>query len=352
MEISNRLFGHYNHESVIEYTLVNNSGMSVSCLNYGCIITKIFAPDRNGNLENVVLGFDQFDDYLDLSPYFGSVVGRVAGRINHAEFELDGEVYQLTANEDFNHLHGGRNGFHSVMWKTEMIEALNAVGLKFFYRSLDGEEGYPGNLDTTITYLLSNQNELSISYEAYTDQMTLVNLTNHSYFNLSGNVKRDCSEHVLQLESDRFLELGPDLIPTGKMIDSKNTPFDFNHGRLLRSGMKSIHPQNELVGNGYDHPLLFTKKGINTMALSEKESGRTLLVTTDQPCVVLYTANQLEGLFSISGVRARNYLGVCLETQGLPDAINHPHFPSIVLKPEEVYKSTTKYRFFSNTIGV
>lgn len=352
MKITDRLFSVYNDESVIEYTLVNDSGMSVSCLNYGCIITKILVPDRNGNIENVVLGFEQFDDYVDLSPYFGSIVGRVAGRINHSEFELDGEVYKLTPNEDPNHLHGGKKGFNSVIWSTEPFETANAVGLKFFYRSVNGEEGYPGNLETTATYLLNNQNELSISYEARTDQKTIVNLTNHSYFNLSGNLKRDVSEHILQLDSDRFLELGPDLIPTGKMIDSTNTPFDFRRGRLLKSGMKSDHPQNVLAGNGYDHPVLFSKNKENTAMLSDKESGRTLLVTTDQPCVVLYTGNHLEGPYSIYGVRARNHLGVCLETQGLPDAINQPNFPSIVLSPEEVYYATTKYRFFSNTIGV
>lgn len=352
MKIADKLFGHYIDEPVFEYTLINDSGMSVSCLNYGCIITKILVPDRSGNIENVVLGFEQFFDYLDLSTYFGAVVGRVAGRISKAEFVLDGESYQLTANEYPNHLHGGKKGFHSVIWKSEPFETENAVGLKFFYHSIDGEDGYPGNLDTTIIYRLNNQNELSITYEARTDQKTIVNLTNHSYFNLSGNIKRDCSEHVIQLENDRFLELGLDLIPTGRLIDATNTPFDFKHGRLLKSGMKSSHPQNALAGNGYDHPLLFAKKGENTVVLTEKESGRTLLVTTDQPCVVLYTANQLEGLYSISGVRARNYLGVCLETQGFPDAINQPHFPSIVLNPEEVYHSTTKYRFFSNTIGV
>ena len=352
MKIVDNLFGQYNGEPVMEYTLINNSGMSVSCLNYGCIITKIMVPDRNGKIENVVLGFEQIEDYVDLNPYFGSIVGRVAGRINHSEFELDGEVYRLTPNEDPNHLHGGTKGFNSVIWKTEHFETENAVGLKFFYRSVNGEEGYPGNLDTTVTYLLNNQNELSISYEARTDQKTIVNLTNHSYFNLSGNLKRDVSEHILQLDSARFLELGSDLIPTGKMIDSTNTPFDFKHGHLLKSGMKSDYPQNVLAGHGYDHPLLFSKKGENTVVLSEKESGRTLLVTTDQPCVVLYTGNYLEGPYSISGVRARNHLGVCLETQGLPDAINKPDFPSIVLNPEDVYHAVTKYRFFSNTIGV
>nr|WP_240465293.1 aldose epimerase family protein [Neobacillus thermocopriae] len=347
-----REFGHYHGEPVIEYTLTNNLGMSVSCLNYGCTITKIIVPDRHGKLENVVLGFDTLEEYVDFSPYFGSVIGRVAGRIKYAAFELDGVEYKLEANEFPNHLHGGRKGFDKRIWKTEPVEQVDAVGIRFTYLSPDGEEGYPGNLEINILYLLSNTNELSITYEAKTDRKTLINLTNHSYFNLSGNVKRDCTEHILQLDSERFLELGYDLIPTGKIIESKNTPFDFNQGRLLKSGIKSSHPQNILVGNGYDHPLLFAKKGENTITLSEKESGRSLIITTDQPCVVLYTSNQLSGPFSIAGVPARNYLGVCLETQGLPDAIHHPNFPSIILNPEDVYQSTTRYRFFSNTIGV
>lgn len=351
MKILDRVFGNYNGKKVMEYTLTNDSGMTVSCLNYGCVITKIIVPDRNGIFENVVLGFDEFEDYLEFSPYFGAVVGRVAGRIKGAKFELDSEEYRLTANESPNHLHGGKQGFNSVIWETETIEQKDGVGLRFSYRSHDGEEGYPGNLDTTVTYLLSNTNDLSITYEAMTDRKTVVNLTNHSYFNLSGQGKRLCSEHILQLKSDRFLELGQDLLPTGRIIPAENTPFDFNQGRLLQSGMKSDHPQNILVGNGYDHPLLFTQGGENSIMLSEKESGRSLLVTTDQPCVVLYTGNKLDGPFSIAGVPAKNYLGVCLETQGLPDAIHHPDFPTVILNPEEVYYSTTKYRF-SNKIGV
>ena len=351
MNIVKREFGNYEGASVMEYTLANDSGMSVTCLNYGCVITKIMVPDRFGTTENVVLGFEEFEDYLELSPYFGAVVGRVAGRIKGAGFELDGLVYQLAANEQPNHLHGGNRGFSSVLWKTETVEEEDAVGVKFGYLSPDGEEGYPGNLDTRVTYLLNNKNELIITYEGQTDQKTLVNLTNHSYFNLSGNLKRDCSEHILQLDSNQFLELGPDLLPTGKLLDSKNTPFDFRHGQRLRKGMKSEFPQNVLVGNGYDHPLIFTQEGENTIVLSDKESGRTMLVSTDQPCVVLYTSNQLEGPYSVSGVRAKNYLGVCLETQGLPDAIHHPEFPTVILNPDSVYSSTTKYRFFANTIG-
>jgi aldose 1-epimerase len=345
MKIIDRVFGRYDNKSIIEYTLINDSGMSVSCLNFGCVINKIIVPDQDGKLENVVLGFDDFEEYLKWSPYFGAVVGRVAGRIKNARFKLDGKEYLLAANEAPNHLHGGTKGFSSVIWKAEKIEVENAVGLKFFYLSPNGEEGYPGNLETVVTYLLTTDNELSITYQAGTDQKTLVNLTNHSYFNLSGNVKRDCSDHKLQLESSHFLELDSDLIPTGRMIESRGTPFDFQHGRRLADGMKSDHPQNVLAGNGYDHPLVFTKKVENTIVLSDEESGRTLEVTTNQPSVVLYTSNQLEGPFSISGVQARNYLGVCLETQGLPDAIHHPEFPTVILTPEELYYSTTKYRF-------
>lgn len=352
MKIEERIFGYDHEEKVIEYTLTNDLGMSVSCLNYGCVITKIIVPDCNGHFENVVLGFDHFGDYLQHSPYFGAVIGRIAGRIQNAQFELDGIEFKLAANEQPHHLHGGKKGFSSVIWKVEPIELENAVGLRFSYLSPDGEEGYPGNLDTNITYLLSNENELSITYEARTDRKTIVNLTNHSYFNLSGNVKRDCSKHILQVESDRFLVLGPDLIPTGEIQESKDTPFDFNQSRSLLSGIKSSHPQNVLVGHGYDHPLLFTKKGNNKIMLSDHESGRTLLVTTDQPSVVLYTSNKLEGPFHVSGVQARNYLGVCLETQGLPDAIHHPAFPTVILNPEEMYCTTTKYQFFLNKVGV
>ncbi|ETI68606.1 aldose epimerase family protein [Neobacillus vireti] len=351
MKILERLFGTYEAESVIEYTLANDSGMTVSCLNYGCVISKIVAPDRDGNFENVVLGFEDFNDYLQWSPYFGAVVGRVAGRINGAKFTLDGKEYRLAANEAPNHLHGGNKGFSSVIWRTEKLVTNDAVGVKFFYVSPDGEEGYPGNLTTSVTYLLTNENELCVTFEGRTDQKTLLNMTNHSYFNLSGDLKRDCLEHKLQLESDRFLELGPDLIPTGKMMDASGTPFDFYQERSLRDGKNSTHPQNVLAGNGYDHPLVFAKKGENTIVLRDKESGRGLAVTTNQPCVVLYTSNQLMGPFSISGVPARNYLGVCLETQGLPDAIHHPEFPTVILNPEELYYSTTTYQFFIEKLG-
>ncbi|WP_462413094.1 aldose epimerase family protein [Neobacillus sp. Marseille-QA0830] len=347
MKIDNQVFGQYDGQPVIEYSLTNDSGMTVSCLNFGCVITKILAPDREGNVENVVLGFDNMEDYLKWSPYFGAVVGRVAGRIQGASFELEGKTYHLTLNEGENHLHGGKKGFNSVIWQAEPIQDEQAVGVQFSYRSAAGEEGYPGNLETTVTYWLNNDNEFKISYEARTDAQTLVNLTNHSYFNLSGNNKRDVLEHKLQLDNDRFVELGPDLIPTGSLLNTNGTPFDFREGRLIKDGIESEHPQNLLAGNGYDHPMVFSKQGENNkILLSDAKSGRALEAATDQPCVVVYTTNQLEGPFTISGVPAGKYLGVCLETQGLPDAIHHPEFPSVVLKPDEVYHQVTTYRFF------
>ncbi|GHH99535.1 aldose epimerase family protein [Neobacillus kokaensis] len=345
MNITEKDFGQYDGQTVIEYTLANDLGMTVSCLNFGCVITKMMVPDRHGKVENVVLGFDSLEDYLEWSPYFGAIVGRVAGRIQGSRFELDGKEFTLAANEAPNHLHGGRKGFNSVIWQTELFKDNQSVGVKFFYHSPDGEEGYPGNLETTVTYLLNNDNELKITYEAKTDQKTPVNLTNHSYFNLSGNSKRDCSDHTLKLDNDRFIELGPDLIPTGKLLHAEGTSFDFREGRKIEDGIQSTHPQNILAGNGYDHPIVFSQEGENTILLSDEESGRSLEVTTNQPCVVLYTSNQLEGPFSIDGVPARNYLGVCLETQGFPDAIHHPEFPSVVLKPEEKYYQETTYRF-------
>ncbi|WP_042357199.1 aldose epimerase family protein [Bacillus rubiinfantis] len=345
MNMTEKVFGEYDGQEVIEYSLTNDTGMTVSCLNFGCVITKILVPDRSGNAENVVLGFNKMEDYLRWSPYFGAVVGRVAGRIHGASFELDGKVYTLPANEVTNHLHGGIKGFNAAMWQAEQFQDDKGVGMKFFYHSPSGEEGYPGNLDTTVTYFLNNDNELKITYEAKTDQKTLVNLTNHSYFNLSGNLKRDVSKHSLQLDNDRFLELGPDLLPTGNLLDAEDTPFDFRNGRLIEEGIQSSHPQNLLAGKGYDHPLVFSQQGMNTINLCEEESGRQLTVTTNQPCVVLYTSNQLEGPFSIQGVPARNYMGVCLETQGFPDAIHHPEFPSVVLEPGRVYRQETSYCF-------
>jgi aldose 1-epimerase len=345
VKVSQRKFGEVNGETITAFTMVNDSGMELEAINYGCIVTKLLVPDRKGFLENVVLGFDTIEEYVEHSPYFGAVVGRFAGRIKGAEFRLDGVSYSLAKNNGGNHLHGGLKGFDKVLWKTNVKENHDSISLEFSYLSKDGEEGFPGNLMMKVTYTLTNENEFVISYEGVSDQKTLLNVTNHTYFNLSGDLKRDILDHVLTLKSDRFVELDSELIPTGEILPVEQTPFDFKDGRPIKGGMVAEHPQNILAGKGYDHPFLLSENLNEEITLLDEESGRMITIETNQPAVVLYTGNQMSEEFSIRGVQSRRYLGLCLETQGLPDSIHHPHFPSSVLEKNEVYRSTTKYRF-------
>jgi aldose 1-epimerase len=346
MKIEQQHFGELDGQSVTAYTLINNHGMEVTSIDYGCVITKIIAPDRNGVLENVVLGFDTIEEYVDHSPFFGAIAGRVAGRIKNAEFELNNETYHLAANNNGNHLHGGLKGFDKVIWKTKLIEAEDSVSLQFSYLSKDGEEGYPGNLEIKVTYTLTNENEFIITYIGETDKTTLLNVTNHSYFNLSGDLKRDTVHHRLALKSSKFAELDEKLIPTGELLPVDGTPFDFREGRIILDGIQSEYPQNILAGKGYDHPFLLDVNNEEEITLVDDESGRVLTIETDMPCVVLYSGNQLSGdEFEVRGVPVKNQLGLCLETQGLPDSIHQPHFPSSILEKGDVFKSVTKYKF-------
>jgi aldose 1-epimerase len=345
IRVTKEPFGKLDTQTIDAYTIRNKYNLEVTCLNYGCVMTKLIAPDINGNLENIVLGFDSIEDYVEISPYFGAVAGRVAGRIANAEFKLDGKTYTLAQNDGRNHLHGGMKGFSHVIWDAKAIENENDASIEFTYISPDREEGYPGNVIVKVIYTLNDQNEFLISYEGTTDQKTLLNLTNHTYFNLSGNLKRDILDHTLKLKSDRFLELREDLIPTGNFLDVENTVFDFQTGRKIKDGVHSDHIQNRIAGDGYDHPFLLNTNNDQEIILYDEESGRHLTVETDQSGVVLYTGNQLENNYSMRGIQSRKYLGLCLETQGLPDAIHHPHFPSIILDKGEVYRSVTKYTF-------
>ena len=345
MKVLQEKLDEINGQQVTSTTLINDEGMEVTSIDYGCIITKVIVPDKNGQRENVVLGFDSLEEYKKHSPYFGAVVGRFAGRIKCANFELDGRTYQLERNNNGHHLHGGEKGFDKVIWSSEIISGENETSVVYTYMSSDGEEGYPGNLKMKVTYTLSNVNEFSISYEAVSDKKTLLNVTNHSYFNLSGDLKRDILDHELTLKSESFLELDKELIPTGHILSVKGTPFDFKEGRYIQDGVGSLHVQNILAGNGYDHPFLLSDNHNQEIILKDDESGRTLTIETDQHAVVLYTGTQMASDFDIRGVKSRKYLGLCLETQGLPDSIHHPHFPSNILDKDEVFRSTTKYRF-------
>ncbi|WP_347548621.1 aldose epimerase family protein [Pseudalkalibacillus hwajinpoensis] len=345
MKISSRKFGELQGNDVSLYTLINENGMEVSCLDYGCIITKILTPDAEGSIENIVLGFDELEDYLNYSPYFGSVIGRVGGRIAKGQFELNGETYELPKNDGENHLHGGPNGFDKVIWRAQEIDRKDEVGLEFSYISADGEEGYPGKLDVTVTYLLTNDNELVISYTGVSDRDTLVNLTNHTYFNLSGNLKETIVDHELVMKSNQFLELNEELIPTGNQVNVTDTSFDFRNGSRIAEGIKSSYSQNVLVGNGYDHPFMLNETNNNEIILSEPISGRQLIIETTEPCVVLYTGNNIPENFNIRDVPSEKYLGMCLETQAPPDAINHADFPSIILEKGKQYTTKTSYKF-------
>lgn len=350
MEVSQAKFGMVNGKNITAFTLKNANGMEMTCIDYGCVITKINTPDRKGNIENIVLGFDTVEEYQRLSPYFGAVVGRVAGRIKDAEFELDGNRYQLAKNEGRHHLHGGDKGFSHVHWNAVAYANKTEASVEFTYMSLDGEEGYPGNLDVKVVYSITNNNELLITYQGESDKTTLVNLTNHTYFNLSGNLKTDVQAHYLAMKSERFLEIDEDMLPTGKSISVENTPFDFRAGHSIAEGINSNHIQNQLVGNGYDHPFLLDSKSQKEIILRDDKSGRVLTVETDEPCVVLYTGNHLGGDYQVGGgVQAIDYLGLCLETQGPPDSIHHPTFSSSVLKKGEKHQSTTKYSFTTMT---
>ncbi|MFT9485816.1 MAG: aldose epimerase family protein [Tepidibacillus sp.] len=348
MKVVHEKFAELDGQIVTSFTLINDHGMKVTSIDYGCIITRIMVPDRHGTIENVVLGFDTFEEYRQHSPYFGAIVGRHAGRIKNAEFELDGRTYHLAKNDNGNHLHGGLQGFDKVIWHVEVKENKDDVSLVFQYISKDGEEGYPGNLQMKVIYTLNNSNELIIEYEGISDQRTVINVTNHSYFNLSGNLKRNILDHILTLKSDRFLELDEQLLPTGQILSVENTVFDFRTGRKIQDGVVSKDKQNVLAGNGYDHPFLLSENNNGEIYLQDTESGRALIIETDQPGVVLYTGNQLSEDFTIRGVKAQRYLGLCLETQGLPDAIHHSHFPSTIVEKDEIYRSVTKYKFKTN----
>lgn len=346
MKVEQRLFGQLEGHPVTLFTMENANGFRVSCMDWGCVITDIMAPDRNGKSENVVLGFETLEEYGGNPHFLGAVAGRFAGRIKGGAFSLEEKRYQLAANANGHHLHGGNKGFSHVLWNSTVIRKEDGASIEFTYLSPDGEEGYPGNLELAVTYSLRDDaDELAISYSAVSDQTTLVNLTNHSYFNLSGNLKRDVLSHRLTLASCQFLELDEELIPTGELLPVGQSVFDFRIGRKIYDGTVSGDPQNLLAGCGYDHPFILDNSQRESIMLEDEESGRKLIVETTEPAVVLYTGNSLEGPYSFSGTKACNYLGLCLETQGLPDSVHHPHFPSAILKKGERYTSETKYTF-------
>ncbi len=328
------------------YTLKNAKGCEVKITNYGGIVISLTVPDKDGNLGDVVLGYDNLDGYIKNSPYFGALIGRYGNRIGKAKFTLDGKTYTLAANDGENHLHGGKVGFDKVVWDAKEIKESGNVGLELTYFSKDGEEGYPGNLTCTVKYLWTNKNELKIEYEATTDKTTVVNLTHHSYFNLAcqGNIL----DHQLMMRADKFTPVDKGLIPTSDLSDVKDTPMDFT--KLTAIGSRIDQDDEQLkYGLGYDHNwVLFSYTGAMRMVASvyEPTSGRVMEVYTTEPGLQFYSGNFLDGTITgKNGVVYQHRTGLCLETQHFPDSPNKPDFPSTTLKPGEKYSTTTIYKF-------
>ncbi|MES1051522.1 galactose mutarotase [Bacillus thuringiensis] len=332
----------WNGKEIIEYTMKNKNGMEIAVLNYGCTITKWTAKNRNNHYENIVLSFENFEDYLEHSPYFGAIIGPVAGRIENASFNLAGSLYQLQKNDGENNLHGGYSGFDKLVW--EVSEGENQE-LIFQIMISDGEGGFPGNREVQVSYRLEENDTLDISYKGVTDEPTIINMTNHTYFNLSGNGKSNILEHVLRIKASYYLPLKENLIPIGKEMSVTGTAFDFRKEKKVRTGIDSFETQTLIAGNGYDHPFILDTNFDEEIVLIEPNSGRKLSIETDQKVVVFYSGTQLKENLPINGVYSQKYLGLCLETQNYPNAINEPSFPSIIIKQNENYIAKTRYKF-------
>lgn len=339
-----QLYGTIGSDSVFQYTLTNKNKMTVKILDYGGTVTDIFVPDKNHELGNVVLGFDSLGGYLQKNnPYFGCIVGRYANRIGGAKFLLDGKTYQLAANMDDNSLHGGWKGFDKAIWKVKSFEKVNdQTSLSLEYKSKDGEEGYPGNLTVNVIYTLTDDNELKIFYSAVTDKSTPLNITNHCYFNLSAGKDSLILDHVLLLKADKITEVNDKLIPTGRLLDVKGTPLDFNIAKKIGQDIGK-------VPGSYDHNFVLNKKQDSLELIGsvyEPTSGRLMEVFTTQPAVQLYTGNFLQGIKGRGGKVYENHAALCLETQHFPDSPNQPSFPNTILKPGEIFSQETIYKFF------
>lgn len=338
-----------NGQHVEQYTLENQKGMKVSIITYGGIITSIKVPDRFGKLDEVVLGFDSLEQYTKPNPYFGALIGRYGNRIAFGKFSIDNTEYSLSTNNNEHALHGGHEGFHRAVWTAiESKEDATTSILKLKYLSQDLEEGYPGNLTVFVTYVLNENNSLEVVYEASTDKKTVINLTQHSYFNLTSDFTKSIIDHEVTINADAIIPIDATFIPTGELMDVTNTPFDFRKQKLVGRDIDSEHNQIK-SGLGYDHCWVLNKKNIEYQIAAtayEPQSGRLLKVITDQPGIQFYTGNFLDSTLpqrekGVYGHRT----GFCLETQHFPDSPNQINFPSTILNPGELYKTKTSFEF-------
>ena len=339
--VSSKDWGEVDGKKVQLYSLTNNNGVTVTISNYGGTVTSWVTPDKHGNKSSVIIGMDSLSEYLKKPPYFGALIGRYGNRIGDAKFTLDGKTYQLAANNGKNSLHGGNKGFDKVVWDATPGTDSTRPSLTLSYLSKDGEEGYPGNLKVTVVYSLSNDDELNIDYTAETDKATPVNLTNHSYFNLTGSTANTILNHTLMIDADHYTPVDTSLIPTGKIEPVKGTPFDFTKAEAIGARIDSVK-------GGYDHNFVLNRKDSSLQlvaVLSDTMSGRKLEVYTTEPGLQFYSGNFLDGKFSSHDGKPVNFrTALCLETQHFPDSPNKPNFPSTILKPGQKYHTETKYK--------
>ncbi|RPJ59575.1 MAG: galactose mutarotase [Acidobacteria bacterium] len=330
------------------YTLTNDHGTVVTLTNWGASIVSIQVPDRSGKKADVLLGYDNAAGYIADTAYLGATVGRYGNRIGEGRFKLDGKEYKLAQNNGENHLHGGTAGFNKRLWEAKEIKPADGVAVQMHCLSKDGEEGYPGNLDVTVTFTLNNKNEVKIDYVATTDKPTVLNLTNHSYFNLLGDAAGDILGHEIMINADRFTPVDVGLIPTGELRPVAGTPLDFTQPKAIGARINDQYEQL-VFGKGYDHNWVINQSGAAprlAARLSEPKSGRVMEVLTTEPGLQFYSGNFLDG--TIKGKKGKVYqhrYGLCLETQHFPDSPNKPDFPSTTLKPGGKYQTTTIYRF-------
>jgi aldose 1-epimerase len=351
-EVSEKAWGSLpSGEEVTLYTLTNSLGMQADITNYGGIVVSLTTPDRDGVLEDVVLGYSTLAKYVERNPLFGAIVGLYANRIETGLVELDGEQVQLFVREEpgriLVHIHGGSVGLDQVVWTGESGVEQSTAFLKLHYIHADGMDGYPGAVNVTVTYRLTNDNALKIDYSSTTEKTTIINLTNHSYFNLIGGGVGNVLNHEMQLESSELTEVKPGLIPTGRFVSVAGTPFDFNSPKRIGEHIDDENGQLRL-GRGYDHNYVIKKTTDRVELFAtvyEPTSGRVMEAFTDQPGVQFYTANGMRNLVGKGDVAYQPRSGFCLETQHYPDSPNHAHFPSTILKPGDVFKSTTVFKF-------
>jgi aldose 1-epimerase len=330
---------------VHQYTLTNRAGAVVQIIDYGATVTSLRVPDRNGKFEDVVLGYDSVQGYVEGTSYLGAIVGRYGNRIGKARFQLDGKEYPLTVNDGENQLHGGKVGFHKVLWEPQI---LNDTALMLKYVSKDGEEGFPGTVTLKVTYVWTDKNELRIDYEGTTDKPTVLNPTHHSYFNLTGSFAQTILNHQLMIEADSITPVDKGLIPTGQLLNVANTPMDFRTATAI--GARISDPNEQMgYGHGYDHNWVlrnYNGQVHKAAEVYEPTSGRLMTVFTDQPGLQFYSGNFLDGTAKgKEGVLYQRRTALCLEAQAFPDTPNKPQFPQVTLRPEKVYRQTTIYQF-------